>query len=174
LPVAISAVLQIGDVLFRVRTFFHPGSEHFFIPDPTYKKRDETGKLTLHFFLLLMVSGASLFHSKIFIVKYLIHHGSGKNFSPIRIQGVKKYRYWIPDPQHCISVPITVASRPKILLNNSKPAVEKNDWPGKFGGRTAAEFWQKRPKKNILKKTCFFPIEYLVFKAIVFTTFSAI
>jgi hypothetical protein len=40
----------------------------------------------------------------------------------------------------------TVASRPKILQNNSKPAVEKNDWPEKFGGRKAAEFWQKRPK----------------------------
>jgi hypothetical protein len=35
----------------------------------------------------------------------------------------------------------------KILQINSKPAVEKNDWPGKFGGYTAAEFWQKRPKK---------------------------
>jgi hypothetical protein len=56
----------------------------------------------------------------------------------------------------------TVASRPKILQNNSKPAVEKNDWPEKFGDHKAAEFWQKRPKtgrkpaeKNILKKTCF-------------------
>jgi hypothetical protein len=38
----------------------------------------------------------------------------------------------------------TVASRPKILQNNSKPAVEKNDWPEKFGGRKAGEFWQKR------------------------------
>jgi hypothetical protein len=30
----------------------------------------------------------------------------------------------------------TVASRPKILQNNSKPAPEKYDWPRKIGGRT--------------------------------------
>jgi hypothetical protein len=36
-----------------------------------------------------------------------------------------------------------VASLPKILQNNSKPAVEKSDWPGEFGGRAAAVFGQK-------------------------------
>jgi hypothetical protein len=40
----------------------------------------------------------------------------------------------------------TVASRPKILQNNSKPAVEKSDWPGEFGGRSSAVFRQKRQK----------------------------
>jgi hypothetical protein len=40
----------------------------------------------------------------------------------------------------------TVASRPKILQNNSKPAPEKNSWPRKIGGRTATVFCQKRPK----------------------------
>jgi hypothetical protein len=35
---------------------------------------------------------------------------------------------------------ITVARRPKILQNNSKPALEKSDWPEEFGGRTAAVF----------------------------------
>jgi hypothetical protein len=40
----------------------------------------------------------------------------------------------------------TVASRPKILQNNSKPA-EKRRWlAGKICGRTAAVFGQKRPK----------------------------
>jgi hypothetical protein len=53
----------------------------------------------------------------------------------------------------------TVASRPKILQNNSKPAAEKSDWPGEFGGRTAAVFGQKRQKtgrkKYLLKKPNF-------------------
>jgi hypothetical protein len=40
----------------------------------------------------------------------------------------------------------TVASRPKILLNNSKPAAENNDCLGEFSGRMAADFWQKLPK----------------------------
>jgi hypothetical protein len=53
----------------------------------------------------------------------------------------------------------TVASRPKILQNNSEPAVEKNDWREKFGGRKASEFWQKRPKKKYFKENMFFPIE---------------
>jgi hypothetical protein len=40
----------------------------------------------------------------------------------------------------------TVASWPKILQNNTKPA-EKRRWlAGKNGGRTAAVFEQKRPK----------------------------
>jgi hypothetical protein len=43
---------------------------------------------------------------------------------------------------------VTVASRPKILQNNSKPAPEKNCWPRKNGGRTAAVFDQKRPKTD--------------------------
>jgi hypothetical protein len=43
-------------------------------------------------------------------------------------------------------LPITVASRPKILQNNSKPVPEKNGWPGKIGGHTAAGFGQKQPK----------------------------
>jgi hypothetical protein len=50
----------------------------------------------------------------------------------------------------------TVASRPKILQNNSKPALERSDWPGEFGGRTATVFGQKRQKtgrnKYFLKK----------------------
>jgi hypothetical protein len=49
---------------------------------------------------------------------------------------------------------ITVASRPKIPKNISKPAVEKSYWPGEFGGRTAAVFgqkWQKSGRKNMLK-----------------------
>jgi hypothetical protein len=44
------------------------------------------------------------------------------------------------------TVYISVASRPKILQNNSKPAVEKNYMLRKIGGRTAAIFWEKRPK----------------------------
>jgi hypothetical protein len=44
-------------------------------------------------------------------------------------------------------------SRPKILQNNSKPAVGKKDWPEKFGRRILA----KAAEKNILKKTCFSP-----------------
>jgi hypothetical protein len=55
--------------------------------------------------------------------------------------------------------------------------MEKNDWPGKFGGHKPAEFWQKQPKtgwKKIFKENMFFPIEYGIFKAIVFTTFSEI
>jgi hypothetical protein len=53
----------------------------------------------------------------------------------------------------------TAASRPKILQNNSKPAPEKNCWPRKIGGRTAAVFGQKRPKtgrkKYLMKKHVF-------------------
>jgi hypothetical protein len=48
---------------------------------------------------------------------------------------------------------ITVASRPKILQNNTKPAEEKNYWPGKFGDRTAAEFGQNG-RKPAEKKYC--------------------
>jgi hypothetical protein len=48
--------------------------------------------------------------------------------------------------QHCTRALSTVASRPKILQNNSKPAVEKSDWPEEFGGCTAAVFGQKRQK----------------------------
>jgi hypothetical protein len=44
------------------------------------------------------------------------------------------------------SIVITVASRPKIQQNNSKPAVEKSDWPEEFRGRMAAVFGQKRQK----------------------------
>jgi hypothetical protein len=40
----------------------------------------------------------------------------------------------------------TVASRPKILQNNSKPAVEKSDWLEEFSSRTAAVLGQKRQK----------------------------
>jgi hypothetical protein len=43
-------------------------------------------------------------------------------------------------------------SESKILQNNSKLALEKSDWPGEFGGRTAAVFEKKRQKtgrKNI-------------------------
>jgi hypothetical protein len=40
----------------------------------------------------------------------------------------------------------TVASRTKILQNNSKSAAEKSDWPEEFGGRKAAVFGQKRQK----------------------------
>jgi hypothetical protein len=40
----------------------------------------------------------------------------------------------------------TVASRPKILQNNSKPAEKRKCLVGKIGGRTAAVFEQKRPK----------------------------
>jgi len=43
-------------------------------------------------------------------------------------------------------IEVTVASRPKILQNNSKPAAGKNFWPRKVGGRTAADFYQKQPK----------------------------
>jgi hypothetical protein len=50
----------------------------------------------------------------------------------------------------------TVASRPKILQNNSKPAVEKIHWPREFGGRTAAFFGQSRPNKNIFGKFIIF------------------
>jgi hypothetical protein len=57
-------------------------------------------------------------------------------------------------------VPIgTVASRPNILKNNSKPALEKSCWAGKIGGRPAAIFGQKRPKtgwkKYFMKNLCF-------------------
>jgi hypothetical protein len=41
--------------------------------------------------------------------------------------------------------------------------VEKNDWLEKFGGRTAAEFLQKRQKtgrKKYFKENVFFLIEY--------------
>jgi hypothetical protein len=41
----------------------------------------------------------------------------------------------------------TVASRPKILQNNSKPAVEQIFWQRKIRGRTAAIFGEKRQKK---------------------------
>jgi hypothetical protein len=63
--------------------------------------------------------------------------------------------YWIhgavfsvaePEPQESA----TVASRPKILQNNSKPAEKRKKLAGKIGGHTAAVFGQKRPKKNIL------------------------
>jgi hypothetical protein len=54
----------------------------------------------------------------------------------------------------------TVASRPKILQNNSKPAVEKSDWPGKFGfGR----YWKNRQKtgrKKYLWKNASFAMYY--------------
>jgi hypothetical protein len=40
----------------------------------------------------------------------------------------------------------TVASRPKILQNISKPAEKRKRLAGKIGGRTAAFFWQKRQK----------------------------
>jgi hypothetical protein len=46
----------------------------------------------------------------------------------------------------------TVASRPKILQNNSKPAPEQNCWPRKIGGRTAAflaKIGRKPAEKNI-------------------------
>jgi hypothetical protein len=49
----------------------------------------------------------------------------------------------------------TVASRPKILQNNSKPAPENIGWPRKICGRTAAIFGQKGPKKNLMKKMHF-------------------
>jgi hypothetical protein len=45
---------------------------------------------------------------------------------------------------------VTVASRLKILQNNTKPAELKSDWPGNFGGHTAANFGQKRPKKILI------------------------
>jgi hypothetical protein len=57
----------------------------------------------------------------------------------------------------------TVASRPKILQNNSTPAVEKSDWPEEFGGRTAAVFGHKRQKtgrKKYLLKMYKFSIHY--------------
>jgi hypothetical protein len=41
----------------------------------------------------------------------------------------------------------SVASRPKILQNNSKPAVEKIWLQRKIGGRTAAVFGENRPEK---------------------------
>jgi hypothetical protein len=41
----------------------------------------------------------------------------------------------------------TVASRWKILQNNSKQAIEKKFLERKIGGHTAAIFWEKRPKK---------------------------
>jgi hypothetical protein len=48
---------------------------------------------------------------------------------------------------------VPVASRPKILQKNSKPGIEKSDYPEKFGGRTAAVFGQKRQKTG-RKKIC--------------------
>jgi hypothetical protein len=39
----------------------------------------------------------------------------------------------------------TVASRPKILENNSKPAKKRKRMAGKIGGRSAADLGQKRP-----------------------------
>jgi hypothetical protein len=41
---------------------------------------------------------------------------------------------------------LTVASRPKILQNNSKLAVEKNCLPRKIGGCMATIFGEKGPK----------------------------
>jgi hypothetical protein len=49
-----------------------------------------------------------------------------------------------PEPL-CLST--SVASRPKILQNNSKLAAEKNDLQRRNGGRTAAVFGKKRPQK---------------------------
>jgi hypothetical protein len=48
---------------------------------------------------------------------------------------------------------LTVASRPKIRPNNTKPAEKKQKYcPGKFGGRTAADFGQKQAKKILYEK----------------------
>jgi hypothetical protein len=49
---------------------------------------------------------------------------------------------------------ITVASRPKILQNNTKPAVEKNCLPRKIGSRTAAIFEEKWPNTGRKKFWC--------------------
>jgi hypothetical protein len=52
-------------------------------------------------------------------------------------------------PQHCVSrtlVDVSVASRPKIQQNNSKPAEEKNYLQSKIDVRTAAILGEKRAK----------------------------
>jgi hypothetical protein len=49
---------------------------------------------------------------------------------------------------------ITVVIRPKILQNNSKPAVEKNDWTGKFGGR---RILAKGAEKKYVRENMFSP-----------------
>jgi hypothetical protein len=67
-------------------TFFHPGSSHFFIPDPT-KKGMKHKKLP--FFLLLLVSGASL-HIKIFIYSISGHPDPAKIYPGS--WGAKKHR----------------------------------------------------------------------------------
>jgi hypothetical protein len=46
----------------------------------------------------------------------------------------------------------TVASRLKILQNNSKSAETRKRLAWKMGGRTAAVFGQKRPKKIFYEK----------------------
>jgi hypothetical protein len=43
------------------------------------------------------------------------------------------------------TTPSTVASRPKILQNNSKPAEKRRGLAGKICGHMAAVFGQKRP-----------------------------
>jgi hypothetical protein len=71
----------------------------------------------------------------------------------------KAYLYTLPSTTPSANV----ASRPKVLQNNSKPAVEKNDWPEIFGGHKAANFGFVRPKtgqKKYFKEDMFFPIEY--------------
>jgi hypothetical protein len=50
----------------------------------------------------------------------------------------------------------TVASRLKILQNNSKPAVE-NDWLGKYASCMTTDFWHKRPEKKYFIENRFFP-----------------
>jgi hypothetical protein len=61
--------------------------------------------------------------------------------------------------QYCAAESVcSVASRPKILKNNSKPAVEKYFLQKKIGGRMTAIFWEKRPKtgrKNLCVKNWF-------------------
>jgi hypothetical protein len=70
--------------------------------------------------------------------------------------GILLRRYSIHSEHHvgvtALREILTVASRPKFLQNNTKPAPEKNCWPRKIGGRMAAVFEKKQPKtgrKNI-------------------------
>jgi hypothetical protein len=53
----------------------------------------------------------------------------------------------------------TVASRPEILQNNTKPAPEKNGWLGKIASRMAqfsANVAENQPKKYLMKNVYFF------------------
>jgi hypothetical protein len=67
---------------------------------------------------------------------------------PVFVQAcVWKLDYSVEDCS-TVSAASTVASRPKILQNNSKPAVEKIVCRGKLAAVRLPFFGEKRPKKN--------------------------